>query len=114
MYASEDPFDNLEELSVYLHENTGATGVYIGKLEHPFKEIGDDADESAHLNTDSPEIIKFLFSNEDHRAKVVGTSLKPGQGITHGVFDESFNTANEQINVHPEGAEEADYSDIQD
>ena len=42
-----------------MHENTNATGVYIGKLEHPFKEIAEDADEKAHLDTDSPEIIKF-------------------------------------------------------
>lgn len=90
MEASEDPYDNLEELSVYLHENTNATGVYIGKLEHPFKDIPDNADENAHLDKDSPEVIKFIFSNIDHRTKVVGTSLKPGQGITHNVFTEDF------------------------
>jgi hypothetical protein len=55
LYATEDPYDNLEDLSVYLHENTNATGCYIGKLEYPFKDIREDADENEHLDTASPE-----------------------------------------------------------
>lgn len=109
MFASEDPYDNLEELAVYLHENTNATGCYIGKLEYPFKEIAEDAGENDHLDTESPEIIKFVFSNIDHRTKVVGTSLKPGQGITHNVFSEEFTTKNEQIDV---GEEDGSYVNI--
>lgn len=95
-----------------MHENTNATGCYIGKLEYPYKEIAEDAGENDHLDTESPEIIKFIFSNIDHRSKVCGTSLKPGQGITHNVFTEEFTTSNEQINVYPDESEEADYSTI--
>ena len=114
LYASEDPYDNLEDLSVYLHENIKATGCYIGKLEYPFKEIPEDANENAHLDMESPEIIKFIFSNSDHRSKVVGTSLSPGQGITHNVFSEDFTTNNEQLDFVPEGSEQPDYSNIVD
>ena len=95
-----------------MHENTKATGCYIGKLEYPFKEIPEDATENAHLDTESPEIIKFIFSNSDHRSKVVGTSLKPGQGITHDVFSEEFTLNNEQLNFCPEDSEVPDYSNI--
>lgn len=67
----------MEELAAFIHENINATGVYIGKLEHPFKPIAEDADEKAHLDLHNPEIIKFKFSNIDHRVIVVGTNLKP-------------------------------------
>jgi len=36
---SEDLSDNLDELAVFLKEFTGATGVYIGKLVKPRKDI---------------------------------------------------------------------------
>ena len=96
---------------MYLHENTNATGCYIGKLEYPFKEIPEDADENAHLDTESPEIIKFIFSNIDHRTKVVGTNLKPGQGITHNVFAPDFTQKNALIEI-PEVDDVPDHSKI--
>ena len=34
---SEDPYDYLNQLAEFIHENVGSTGTYIGELEHPFK-----------------------------------------------------------------------------
>jgi len=50
LYKSSDPYDNLEELAMYLHENLGATGAYVGQLEKPFINIAEDADEKAHID----------------------------------------------------------------
>ena len=40
---SEDLNDNLSELTNYIHRNIKATGVYIGQLEPPMKQIEEDA-----------------------------------------------------------------------
>jgi hypothetical protein len=45
---SDDLNDNLDELCNFLLEFTGATGVYIGKLEKPRKAINEDDDDKAH------------------------------------------------------------------
>ena len=37
--------DNLDELANFLQDFSGATGVYIGKLIKPMREIGDEDDE---------------------------------------------------------------------
>ena len=112
LYKSSDPYDNLEELAMYLHENIGATGVYVGQLEKPFIPIAEDAGEKAHIDEAQPEIIKFKFSNTDHRTIVCGTNLKPGQGITHDVFNEEFTTKNEAITIETKATGEKDYTDI--
>ena len=41
---SSDLSDNLQQLTDYLSEHTGATGVYIAKLVAPTRPIEDDAD----------------------------------------------------------------------
>ena len=51
---SDDPFDNLEGLAQYIHDNIGSTGVYIGQLEPPFLPIKEDADKAAHLDLNNP------------------------------------------------------------
>jgi hypothetical protein len=33
-----------------LHENTGATAVYIGKVVNPLKKIKDDDNDRAHID----------------------------------------------------------------
>ena len=63
---SEDLSDNLDELANFLQEFTGATGVYIGKLEKPRKEIGEDDDDKAHLDRENPKVIRFLTASTDH------------------------------------------------
>jgi hypothetical protein len=58
--------DNLTELCDYLNKNIGATGVYISKLEPKMKEIEEDADENAHIDTEAPHVLKFKHANKDH------------------------------------------------
>ena len=91
---SEDPVDNLEALAQHIHDNIGSTGVYIGQLEPPLLKIEEDADETAHLDTTNPEVIKFKFANSDHKDLITSTILQPGQGICHEVFTEEMTTAN--------------------
>ena len=83
---SDDLNDNLTELCDYLHKNIGATGVYISKLEPKMKAIEEDADENAHIDTESPEVLKFKHANKDHCELMVGSVLNPNQGISHQLF----------------------------
>ena len=62
---SEDLTDNLDELANFLCTLTGATGVYIGKLEKPRKEIGDDDDDKAHADRENQKVIRFIYSTQD-------------------------------------------------
>jgi hypothetical protein len=54
---SHDLTDNLEELAKFLQDFTGATGVYIGKLIKPMREINDDDDDRAHIDEENPKVI---------------------------------------------------------
>jgi hypothetical protein len=64
---SRDLADNLQELTKFLHEFTGATGVYVGKLEHPRLKIEDKDNDKAHINREAPKEIKFIHASpEDH------------------------------------------------
>jgi len=54
---SDDLNDNLNQLCNYLKYFTGATGVYIGKLGQPVKEIQEDDDDKAHLDEESAKVI---------------------------------------------------------
>jgi len=83
---SDDLNDNLTELCDYLNKNIGATGVYISKLEPKMKEIEEDADENAHIDTEAPEVLKFKHANKDHCELMVGAVLHPNQGISHQLF----------------------------
>lgn len=74
----------------------GSTGVYIGELEPELLPIKDDADETAHLDLNNPEVIKFKFANEDHRALLKNKVLRETEGVTHDVFSEEFTTANQE------------------
>jgi hypothetical protein len=40
----------METFTNLLHEFTSATGVYIGELLYPKKEIDDEDDDKAHIN----------------------------------------------------------------
>jgi hypothetical protein len=63
--------------------------VYIGELEHPFQQIKEDDNDTAHINDKMPETIKFKFASEDH-ADLVGKNLAPSEGVTHGVFAKEY------------------------
>ena len=68
---SRDLADNLQELTKFLHEFTGATGVYVGKLEHPRLKIEDKDNDKAHINREAPKEIKFIHASpEDHQYMV--------------------------------------------
>lgn len=58
--------DNLDELAVFVQEFTGATGVYIGKLEKPRKDINEEDDDKAHADRENPKLIKFVYASKDH------------------------------------------------
>jgi len=63
---SEDLSDNLDELAVFLKEFTGATGVYIGKLVKPRKDISDEDDDKAHIDEENPKVIWYIHASEGH------------------------------------------------
>lgn len=63
---SKDLHDNLEELANFLAQRTGATGVYIGKLVAPMKEIAEDADANDHLDEEAPKVVRYLYANDGH------------------------------------------------
>ena len=52
--ASKVLADNLPALVDFLQKYTGSTGVYVGKLQYPEKEIAIDADDRAHLDYEAP------------------------------------------------------------
>lgn len=82
---SQDLSDNLDEFANFLKEFTGATGVYIGRLGHPKREIQEDDDDSAHLDEEKPKIIHFVQASLGHEF-MVGEVLRHNQGISHDVF----------------------------
>lgn len=85
MQESEDLNDNLTELTDYISNNIGATGVYIGKLEHRYKAIEDDDDETAHIEEEAPLVLKFKHASKDHQF-MIGKILNPEQGVCHDLF----------------------------
>lgn len=65
--SSEDLNDNLQELVDKLKTQTNATAVYVGKLIQPTKPIDEKSMDDAHLNPDAEQLIKFLYTNEEHQ-----------------------------------------------
>ena len=66
---------------------TGATGVYLGKLVAPEKPIADCAEDHEHIDEEAPKVIKYLYASEGHDF-MINKVLDPEQGITHDVFKE--------------------------
>jgi len=100
---SEDLNDNLAELTCYIHRNINATGVYIGQLEPPMKEIADDAGDEDHLDPEAPLVLKYKYANKDHEDCMVGAVLTGDSGITHTLFGEGEEAVEEEA---PEEDEE--------
>lgn len=67
---SVDLEDNLQELVEFVQEQTNATGVYVGKLVCPSKEIDEEADDKAHLDEEAPKVIKFMHASKGHEFMV--------------------------------------------
>ena len=100
---SEDLEDNLQELVQFIQEQTKATGVYVGKLVYPEKEIDEDADDKAHLDEEAPKVIKFLHASKGHEF-MEGVVLSQEQAqLSHAVFAES-----EEAEGEGEGNESGD------
>ena len=107
MNASDDLSDNLQELADYLLEFTHATGVYIGRLVTPKKEIGEEDDDAAHLNGEAPKQVEFLKSAGEGQQFMVGQTLLADEGVTHSVFAPKPEPGEGGEEAPAEGAEEA-------
>ena len=83
---STDLEDNLQELVDFIQEQTGATGVYVGKLVYPTKEIEEDADEKAHLDEEAPKVIKYMHASKGHEFMVDVVLSQEEAVISHEVF----------------------------
>ena len=86
MEECNDLSDNLPELTQFLHEFTGATGVYIGKLEHPRLKIEDKDNDRAHIDREAPKVVKYIHATPISHEYMIGKILKPGQGLSHAAF----------------------------
>ncbi len=84
---SRDLADNLQELTKFLHEFTGATGVYVGKLEHPRIKIEDKDNDKAHINREAAKEIKFIHASPEDHKYMISKVLKPQQGLSHEAFN---------------------------
>jgi hypothetical protein len=83
--------------------------VYIGELEPELLPIDDNADETAHLDLNNLEVIKFKFANEDHRVLLTNKVLRETEGVAHDVFSEEFTTANQEYEEQAGREPVADY-----
>ena len=65
-HGSDDLNDEMTNLAELLCEFTNATGVYIGHLVHPRREIGEHDDDRAHLDEDNPKVIMYKHASKGH------------------------------------------------
>ena len=63
--------------------------MYIGKLQYPELKIKPDDNDTAHLDYEAAQVIKFIHSSEGSEF-VTGAVLKPEMGLTHDVFSEKY------------------------
>lgn len=49
-----------------MKDYTNATGVYIGKLVKPRKDINDDDDDKAHIDDSSPMVLWYIHASAGH------------------------------------------------
>ena len=86
--GSTDLEDNLQELVEFVQEQTGATGVYFGKLVYPAKEIEEDADDRAHFDEEAPKVIKYTHASKGHEFMVDVVLTEETAQLSHEVFKE--------------------------
>lgn len=79
--------DNLQELANFIHEFTDATGVYVGKLEHPRVVAKDSDNDKAHVLRNEAKVIKYIHAAPHDHSYIVNKVLLPSQGVTHDVFN---------------------------
>ena len=90
---SNDLEDNLQELVEFVQEQTGSTGVYVGKLRFPEKEIDEEADDKAHQDEEAPKVIKFMHASKGHEFMVDCVLTAEQAPISHKVFDQQDDEA---------------------
>jgi hypothetical protein len=74
-----------------LEKTNKFTGVYIGELDHPPREITEsDTDPKAHLNTDMPKVINYIGSSKSHKSLMIGKQLPLDKGVTAEAFSLSL------------------------
>lgn len=91
--TSTDLEDNLQELVDFVQRETKAEGVYVGKLVYPAREIEDDADDTAHQDTEAPKVIKFMHASAGHEFMVDCVLTAEQAPISHKVFDQQDDEA---------------------
>ena len=76
----------IEEFPEFLCTRRSLTGVYVGNLDFPTKEIDEmDEDENAHLDQTQQKQITYIGCNKGHNF-MLGQRLLVEQGVTGEVF----------------------------
>ena len=78
--------DNLPRLTKHLREFTDSTGVYIGVMEKPKKEIDDTADDSAHVDEEAIDEIKYIHATPDDHTFLLNKVVKQDEGVLHQLW----------------------------
>jgi len=74
------------DLPSFIEKQKGLPAVYIGKLEHPTRAVGDDEEEElAHLDTSQPKLISYIGASGAQKF-IIGRELLPDTGVTYTVF----------------------------
>lgn len=103
--ASHDLTDNLQGLTQIIREFTGATGVYVGRLERPRVKIEDKDNDRAHVDREGPKEIRFSHATPEDHSYMVSKILKPNQGLSHNAFNAPAKQSSEPV---AEGGEPAE------
>ena len=84
---SDEQYYNLQPLTNFLQEMTGATGVYVGQQRAHYRQIEEDDDDRAHIGEETPKLVWHLFQSADHEF-MFEKALNEDQGVTHDAFKE--------------------------
>lgn len=84
--ASLDLDELLGELAEHLSQGSQASGAYIGILEKVKRQITELDDDQAHIDTEAPEVIRYISASVSHQS-MIGKTLNEEKGIvTFGVW----------------------------
>jgi hypothetical protein len=74
------------------------TGVYIGELNHPKKEVTEeDTEDNAHLDLAASKLINYIGSSKSHKDLMNGKTLPLDKGVTAKAFELAMEDLPEQI-----------------
>jgi hypothetical protein len=74
-------------------------------LERPRVKIEDKDNDRAHKDREAPKVIKYMHASPEDHSYLIEKTLKPTQGIAHGVFIEKEDKAEEAVPAEGEGEE---------